>query len=409
MALSGGSDSVALFSMLLTLSKTENISFACVHVDHGLRNTSENDALFCHKLCEKYQVPFYLKKVTLHSKSENDARQARYLAFSQVYREWKADVLALAHHSDDQAETVLMHLFRGSGMQGLCGMQESSCLMVDGCPMRLWRPVIHMNHLQLERISDGFGYGWCLDETNRQDQYLRNFLRNNILPQIEERVPKVRQALCRTAQILQDENEVLDSMVQPFLKQHTCFKPPVQWIACSQFDALHKSLKRRVLLHFLPKESSFEHIEAVLSLTDGETVNVPGGYHVRRSGAYLCLYRDVVQQKNIASLYAERAYGRHGDGRHQQALPAELLKKCHMRYRRPGDVIRPFGMKEHRKLQDYLTDKKIPRPMRDHLPLLCMDDCVIWVIGVGAGEEVRCAEGKESLLLTYTDRLPFEI
>lgn len=410
LALSGGADSVALFSALLSLSHLSEINLACVHVDHGLRSTSQDDAHFCRLLCEKFQVPFFLRKVVLSGSGENEARNARYLAMSSVYHEWHADVLALAHHGNDQAETVLLHLFRGCGMQGLCGMRVLSQMTVDSdITMSLWRPLLHCTHHQLLQTADEFSHGWCQDETNLQDRYLRNYLRNRLLPMIEERFPRAKQAICRTASILQDENALLESMVQSFIEQHVCLKPPVQWILYPPFAALHKSLQRRVLARFLPAGSEYEHIEAVLSLSEGEKVTVPGDWHVSHSGVYLCLYSNHETDAVLPALYVQRASGRTGDGKHQQALPAQLLKRCRLRFRRDGDTIRPFGMNGTRKLQDYLTDRKVPQPMRDHLPLLCVDNRVIWVIGVGAGVEVRCAESDDSLLVTYTDRLPFEM
>ena len=410
LALSGGADSVALFSALLSLSQFSEICLACVHVDHGLRSTSQDDAQFCHLLCEKYHVPFYLKKVVLSGRGENEARQARYLAISSVYHEWHADALALAHHGDDQAETVLLHLFRGCGMQGLCGIRELSQMAVNaGTALVLWRPLLHCTHHHLLQVAGNFSHGWCQDETNLQDRYLRNYLRNRLLPMIEQRFPRAKQAICRTASILQDENALLESMVQSFIEQHVCLKPPVPWILYQPFSALHQSLQRRVLAHFLPAGTEYEHIEAVISMSEGETVNVPGDMRVKHCGTYLCLYNSRVMPQPLPTLHVQRAFGRTGDGKHQQALPAHLLKKCQLRFRNDGDIIHPFGMKGTRKLQDYLTDKKVPQPMRDHLPLLCADNRVIWVMGVGAGEEVRCAESEDTLLLTYNDRLPFEM
>ena len=410
LALSGGADSVALFSALLSLSHLSEINLACVHVDYGLRITSQDDANFCRLLCEKHHVPFFLKKVVLSGKGENEARHARYLAISSVYREWHADVLALAHHGDDQAETVLRHLFRGCGMQGLCGMRELSQMDVDsGTPMSLWRPLLQCTNQSLLQTACYFSHGWCQDETNLHDRYMRNYLRNRLLPMIVDRFPRAKQAICRTATILQDENALLESMVQSFIEQHVSLKPPVPWILYQPFAALHQSLQRRVLAHFLPVGSEYEHIEAVLSMSEGETINVLGDLHIKHSGAYLCLYSNHVMPQPLPPLYVQRAFGRTGDGKHQQALPAQLLKKCQLRFRKNGDVIQPFGMNGTRKLQDYLTDKKVPQPMRDHLPMLCADDRIIWVIGVGAGEEVRCAESEDTLLLTYSDRLPFEM
>ena len=407
-ALSGGADSVALFCMLKALADNEDIVLAAVHINHGLRESAADDAAFCEMLCKKYQVPFFLKHAQLYRNSEGDARDARYALFAQVFTAWNADVLALAHHQDDQAETVLLHLFRGAGMQGLCGMKEKADMLAgDGC-LTLWRPLLQMTHEELMDISLGMAGSWCQDETNQSDAYLRNFLRNRVFPLIEERVPQVKHALARTAEIFQSENELLESMTEEFISAYACAKMPVPWIKTEPFNHVHQSMKRRIMQRFLPKEATFTHINIAIDLKAGESLNLPGGNVLKNCEEYLCLISEKPFRMPLSSPYAENAHGRTGDGIRTQSMPADILKECTLRYRLPGDVIRPFGMQGTKKLQDYLTDRKLPQPMRDHLPLLCMGNRVIWAVGVGAGEEARCIGKSNAILLTYTGRLPFE-
>lgn len=408
-ALSGGADSVALFCMLKALADNKLFSVAAVHVNHGLRDTAKRDADFCSELCRRNNVPFFLKEVHLQSSSENEARNARYAAIADVFDRWKADVVALAHHCQDQAETLLLHLLRGSGSTGMSGMAENPCRMVNNTCLRLWRPLLSWQPAVLRDVAKACVGGWCEDETNDNDTYLRNFLRNQVFPLLETRVPDAKEALCRASDIIRSEHEYLSQITSAFLAQNACLKQPVPWIHFDAFNGLHASLKRRVMKCFLPEDADFDQINAAAGIQSDETVNLPGGKVLRKCGNYLCITSPRASQaSSVGTLIAERAFGRLGNGVHTQAMPTGVLSKCRLRYRKDGDVIQPLGMKGTRKLQDYLTDRKIPQPMRDHLPLLCIGQRVVWVIGVGAGEEARCTGNGEEVLLTYSGRLPFE-
>ncbi len=407
-ALSGGCDSVALFAILRALSSQHLTQLAAVHVNHGIRETAERDAQFARKLCEKYGVPFFLEKAELRSPSENDAREARYAAFARVYQKWGAQALALAHHRSDQAETVLLHLFRGSGSRGLCGMAEFHSLSIRGTDMNLWRPCLQLSKEELKAIATQSGDAWCEDETNASDAYLRNFLRQRILPAIGKRMPGAEDAIVRTADILQKENQWMDQEAQLFLSRHAHLHQPVKWIKKDAFVALHEGMRRRVMLHFLPESVNYDMICAAANVQDGETVNLTENRRILclENGIYLM---DPLQQKPaILPLQPAPSCGKRGNGITCQSIPERVYHGCWLRYRREGDVIRPFGMEGTKKLSDYLADKKVPQLLRDYLPLLCKENRVLWVIGVGAAEETRCHGNQDELMLTYMGPLLYQ-
>ena len=177
--LSGGADSVALLCGLLHM-REKGIQVFAVHVNHGLRESSQEDADFCRILCMKLKVP--LKVISVHVSQtgsiEASARKERYNAFYNSMKELNARTLALAHHADDQAETVLMHLFYGTGTSGLSGMQEYND--------PIWRPLIAYRHTELVSALLEIGQTWREDETNNDTAYTRNYLRHCVIPQIEK-------------------------------------------------------------------------------------------------------------------------------------------------------------------------------------------------------------------------------
>lgn len=407
-ALSGGVDSVALFCILMKMRANDAFQLAAVHVHHGLRETADRDAVFCENLCKQYHVPFFLKHVHLSSSSENDARTARYKAFAEVYQDWQADALVLAHHQADQAETVLLHLLRGCGGKGLAGMTHFAPISAMNVTMNLFRPLLNEEKQDLAQIVMDNALSHCEDETNQSEHYLRNFLRLRIIPLAEKRIPKAVEAICRTAEIMQAENDYLENQVSEFLQKHACMCEPLPQMDIQPFHLLHIALRRRVMQRFIPMETNAETLFQAADIQSGGCVNLSQNAHLIASDKRIYLQYAHAQHPSFPSLLAENAYHRTGNGKKTQAVTTTLLKECVLRYRSAGDFIQPFGMSGTKSLQDYLVDRKIDAPVRDYLPLLCIGSEVLWVIGVGASEKLRTQKDSECILLQYQSRLCFE-
>lgn len=407
-ALSGGADSVALFCLLKNLADQERFEIAAVHVHHGLRQTADRDAAFCEQLCKQYNVTIFVQHVHPKGRSEEEARKERFNAFSLVYNAWGADVLALAHHASDQAETVLLHLFRGSGCKGLSGMSMLAEHFVNGSRMKLFRPLLGIGKDALTAIAVELHGSFCHDETNDSDCYTRNYLRRQVLPRILERIPQAEAAIGRTAQILQSENDFLDALSRRFIREHGTQELPISHLDYPSFLQQHLALRRRIMQRFLPFDEPFETIDRAAVITAGQSVNLQRGWHLTADSRFICLVPPEKTNYQILPLQKQAESLSTGDGIHTQRMPLKLFEQCDLRYRKPGDFIQPFGMKGTKSLQDYLVDRKVSEPMRDYLPLLCIENEVIWAIGIGASEKVRCKNGEEAVLLRYPSRLPFE-
>lgn len=202
---SGGADSVCLLHFLHYLSKEKHFALAAVHVNHSLRGQdSKADALFCKQFCQKLDIPFFLKKVSakkvtkdLDLSPEHGARKARYDAFLQIAQTWGATKIALAHQLDDQAETILLNMLRGTKAKGLAGIPIRR--KIDET-IEIVRPLMCITRADVEAYLKLNGLTHVTDKTNEEEQFTRNWIRRTLLPMLEKKQPQIRQHLWEMAQ-----------------------------------------------------------------------------------------------------------------------------------------------------------------------------------------------------------------
>ncbi len=202
--LSGGADSVCLLHFLQYLAKEKHFALAAVHVNHGLRGESAlADQQFCEELCRKLNIELFVKKVDARKVAqkydlspEHGARKARYAAYQQVAKKWGATKLALGHHLDDQAETFLLNLLRGTKAQGLAGipLHRPLCAGVE-----IIRPLLCVTRKQVEQYIRQNKLTYVTDQTNFEDVYRRNWVRQTLLPLLEQKQPQIRAHLAQFA------------------------------------------------------------------------------------------------------------------------------------------------------------------------------------------------------------------
>ncbi len=409
-AVSGGADSVALLWLLNELRRQSDISLSAVHVDHGLRQESGEDAAFVQQLCSGWQIECQVIRGQVKGGGEAAAREMRYAALGEAYQQQGAQAIALAHHQRDQAETMLLHLCRGSGATGLCGMRVwSSRMLSGGQSMRLWRPMLDISPEILRRLLTNLGILWREDRTNSQDDYLRNYLRHQILPRLEERIPRVQEALGRTALVMQDEEDYLEQTCQEFLRQNANLHSPCRFLLREPFLQLHTALQRRVIRQASPVSLDYETTERALVLSSGEWMNLAEGWRMLIRPHRIHFVPSVREPSQLEPLEHLPFDGYHGDGKRTQAIPKAMFSQAQLRFRQPGDRIYPLGGKGEKSLQDYLVDRKIDQPFRDYVPLLCRGNRVLWAIGIGPGEEARVTPETDAVLLQYRGFLPGEM
>ena len=413
--LSGGADSVALLLLLMDADK----QVTAVHVNHGLRgDASDGDEAFVRALCEKHQVPLLTYRADPpDNPGENWAREARYGFFREAMQTSGAEALVLAHHRDDQAETLLLHLLRGAGLTGLTGMSPDTT--ADG--LRILRPLLGYSRAELRAYLKERNQSWREDASNGDARYLRNALRKDVLPLLEQLVPGAAARMATTASLLAEDEAVLTALTQNFLAEHTG-----NALALDALRSQPVGLQKRILRAWwqrtaAPTEErslSAQQTEALLALVEAPTsarCNLPGGWHGQSGWTHLHLVPPSEQLSiqpqtaaNSPLVEIQPYVGNHGDGATCQVIPKAWLDACVIRSRQMGDVIRPFGAAGSQSLQDYFVNRRVDAAFRDRVPLLCRGSEVLLVGGVGAGNIPRSDEIHEPVLLRWKSDFPWQ-
>ena len=271
---SGGADSVCLFLLLEEYCKQKNAKLVAVHLNHKIREEAWKDAEYVKELCEEFGVPLHLfeEDVEAYAKqngigTEEAGRIARYRFFEQVLTEYGGHgKIAVAHHKGDLAETVLFHLFRGSGISGLTGMM----------PVRgnIIRPLLNVTREEIEQFLLEKGRNWCIDSTNQENTYTRNKLRNVVLPYAEKEIcPQASVHVANAAKELTQINELLDEMTAEALKETVVFESDDEAVVLTEpFLQKHEVIRKQIILRVLEyltparRDIGLVHVNDVLSL-----------------------------------------------------------------------------------------------------------------------------------------------
>ncbi|MBL7114592.1 MAG: tRNA lysidine(34) synthetase TilS [Kiritimatiellae bacterium] len=449
-ATSGGKDSMALLELMASLAKTLDISIIVAHLNHGIRGQeASRDAESVAEAARRLKLPFHCARARVSVRAKNRgisiemaAREARYAFFRKICRQTYATCIATAHTADDQAETLLLKLARGAGSGGLAGIPPIS----THHGLRLVRPLLAFTGKELCDYLRACNLTWREDASNTDPAFLRNRVRTEILPLLEERLnPCVRDALTRTADILRQEDEWMQSMAELLLKECSATESNTGDLHITQLASLPPAALRRVLIRWLSTSGvdntdiDYRRLDSitrlVLSHRGSGHVQLPGNLLVYRQGGWLSL---VPSESNArASLPVCPLPQRKHTHRFPEwglkvtieprtgilkptcpgpgILPAcaSISKKAvaghqlSIRAWRPGDRMRPLGMKGSRKLQDIFVDAKVPPSKRNRIPLLVCGGEIIWVPGyrVAQGWEVN-APSDPALHVLFTPLKP---
>lgn len=402
-ALSGGADSVALLCMLHEVRESLDLTLAAAHVDHCIRGAeSRADAEYCLALCRRLDIPIQVRTVDVPTLArqtgegaETVARRLRYDALRQIKSDFDAEWIALAHHLNDQAETVLMHMMRGCGPEGICGMTE---LTGD-----LYRPLLNTPKVALENWLQEKGIPWREDSTNFDPFTPRNALRLHVLPVLEESYPRAAEAIARYAQSAQCENRLMDRLTDEFLSERLQHLPcGLRLLRPNEADeAILRRAIRRICAHPLSSDRLTE-LTALCRKPRGQ-ITVSGSLTAERTPNAIYFLQNPVDYPEPVPLPEEGSIALSTLGSLtirssaktpikndpcRQVLDADALQGAVLRTRRDGDRFRPLGSGD-RLLSDCLTDRKIDRPLRDHIPLVAIGSRVLWIVGVGISQDAR--------------------
>ena len=413
-AVSGGADSLALMHMLSRLSLSVSLHVATF--DHGWRgNQSAADMNFVLAQAAALGLPATARSAPPHTPhTEAAARRARYSFLSIVAGEVGASHIATAHHADDQAETVLLRLLRGTGLAGLAGMQHSTTVP-DHPHLTLVRPLLSVTRAQIEAYCANNSLTPRHDPTNDDPAHLRNHVRHNILPQLADINPQIRNGLAHLAETAATDADYLQSQANALLSIHTTHTPPRWTLDRAAFRAWHPALQRRAMLTLVRRlapesDPGYTHIIAAIDLADtgkpGAIAQFPSKVQMRVDYTTLVFERTDVppvrpdlnlqpgttRHINIgqpirlgAATFTLTTSEGEGIALGHAFIPAGTHPLT-LRTRQPGDRLAPPGMNGHtRKLKDWMIDRKIPAQHRDFVPLLVTDKTIIAVLHTTTG------------------------
>lgn len=427
-AVSGGADSVALLDILASM-KEYRLCLVVAHLNHRLRGAeSDGDEAFVRDLAARYGIPCEVagedvlalsraRKLSL----EEAGRLARYRFFDSLAEKYAASAIALAHHADDQAETVLMRLLRGAGGGGLAGMAPKSGHYV--------RPLLHVCRSAIERHLAARGLSFRTDSSNRDTAFLRNRIRHELLPLLTSYNPSISGRLADTGEILASDEAFLAQIAEERFASLASMKGeelslPLEGLVGEPRALVLRILRRAILgVKGDLRALAYRHIAAVERLLSTPkahaALSLPGGVVARKS------YGAVRFTASAMESFAPYDVMIEGPGTYplpggyelavEPALPPSEWSRDEklvafidrhaapfpwtVRTFRPGDRIRPLGVGGTKKVKDLFIDRKVPLDERRRIPLLFAGMTLLWVAGIqradvalvaaGAGEALR--------------------
>ncbi len=428
-ALSGGADSVCLTHVLVTLSGEMKFSLSAAHLNHGIRGEeADKDEQFAKEFCRELYIPFVSKTVKAEEIAkeagltvEEAGRRERYAFFNEVCKKGGQRVIVTAHNRDDEAETVLMRIIRGTGIDGLAGIKF---IREDG----VIRPLLKVSRAEIEEYCKANNLKYCTDSTNSDNDYTRNRIRNELLPYIREHFnPNITESLINLSESAARDSEFLNSYARRLYKRLGSPMPnrkPVV-LHIESMGMVDNAIMARLVMA-AAKEAMGEdfrlerkHIRDILNIKDKETgarVDLPKGLGVCVKYGWLEFVNNNEAEIKKTPKYFGKDYmmeiepgnGYQIDGMEgtifvKNILVSEYKKtpgdvlidadkicgKIVLRNRRKGDKMAVFEDGRCKKIKNIFIDMKIPREKRDDIPLICHDDEVLAIVGGRVSEKYK--------------------
>ena len=434
-AVSGGVDSVVLLHLLKRLKDDYSLELIVAHLNHSIRQEeAKRDADFVSTLAFSYNLQYELgiedvpKIATREGLSlQEAARKARYNFFDEVRQRNGANKVALGHHMDDQVETVIMRFLRGAGTKGLKGMDA----VREGVYIR---PLIDITRKEIEDYAQDQCLSFVTDATNFKDIYLRNKVRNELLPFLETNYnPNINEDIVRLSRLMKRDDEYLESVAENHLKDLLeVDNEDVVTVGLKPLLSIHKAIRTRVLRSLWKRLSGHTsgiynyHIESILNLLESETPNsnidLPSGIRFVREYGNVSFTKKTEDSappfKHTLNIPGVTVIPEAGltlkskivEGSNKNGIDLtsnknkaffdydRLHSPIYVRGFEPGDCFIPFGMEGKKKVKDLFIDLKIPRIKRTNIPLLFSQDNLVWVVGLRRSEKAKVIDSTNTVL-----------
>ncbi len=427
-AVSGGVDSMVLLDVLVRLQSRLGLRLAVGHVHHGLRaGSADQDAALVKGVAGRYGVPCFIEHLNASARPrgasvETWARDARYAALEAQRRVAGAEWIVTAHSRNDQAETVLLNLLRGTGPRGLAGI-----------PVRrghILRPLLHVPRSAIAAYAGQHGMAFREDPSNRSTAYRRNQIRHLLIPVLARYNPRIVDALAEQAKEMREDDAVLEALAETIVDRAVRGKTGQAEVNVAALSGAAPALQRRVVVAAFRQASggrqglTRRHVARLLQLLqkpDGST-GLPEGLTAVREDDRLVIRSDpastprprIPRQPVLLRPGVWTAFGPArirlrpvttptiGRGGVREVFgPAILEAPLSIRAWQPGDRFQPLGVRGTKKLQDFFVDLKVPKAARAEVPLVCAGDTIAWVVGHRIAEPFRYRGERRACIAEY--------
>lgn len=408
---SGGHDSMCLLDILYKLENTTNIKLIAAHFNHNWRGEeSKQEQDVCRKFCEDRNITFYTKTASLNMKqSEAVARAMRYDFFDKAIKEFNADGLMTAHNKNDNAETVLYRIIKGTGVKGLKGIAEKRDY--------IYRPLLDITRDEIDSYCADNNLIPNNDSSNENTKYKRNFIRHKLLPLAKEINENAIDSIVSLSKVATDEISIIDEYLE-YVKSAVMQDAS---ILTPNYLALSEPVKRRLLYDLVTSYNIDYDSEKIYNLYEFINDNISSNSGVKTSltkGLWLYVSSRIIeiiaQTEKVQDEILVRLEGTYeiGNkifeistyaGENIEEFPddnsytafinlGDIDLDLTLRTRRDGDIINPLGMTGSMKLKKYLISKSVPQHKKDDLILLCKDNEVLWVAGIGLSNKIQVTD-----------------
>ena len=410
-ALSGGADSMCLLHYL----HANGIDVSAAHYEHGIRGEeSERDLRFVQSWCESSKIPFVFDRgdVPAYAKAnamsiEEAARKLRYEFLERQREKLGCSLIVTAHNAEDNAETLLMNLIRGSGAKGLSGIPRRRGNII--------RPLLDVSRAEIEAYLKQNAIPHVEDSTNNSDDYTRNLIRHKIMPLARQINPGFVSAAARTAELMGRDEDCLSLAAEDYISKHGG-----DFLPLDSFNALHAAVASRVLRAKLTGLGA-EHVEDVLSFCQGTgygELSLPGRKIVRDAGRLYLNAPECPELKERPLIPGQSLYldecgiSVKSEICIYKGEVNDLFKTSYIKYeiinsnlriggRKEGDRLRPMARGCTKSLKALFVEKKIPRHLRGAMPVLRDDEGILLVWGLAADERIKVQKGEKALKITF--------
>lgn len=421
---SGGSDSLGLLQILTELGDYR-LRLIVAHLNHRIRGEESNrDAAYVCKFADKLGLPFELREIDViefkrrtNLSLEEAGRELRYRFLREVLNKHNADKIATAHTLDDQAETVLMRFIRGSGLLGLSGIPPVNDNVI--------RPLIEVTKSDIEDYLRSKGIGWMEDSSNKENVFLRNRIRNQLIPYLVTYNPNIKETLARTGYIARIEEDYIRTEAKNhFEKLFYSLRDGGLVGKLAYYSALSEAMKYGLLRLAVEelkgdlKRISLNHIVSVNELLDSEQASgelyLPGEIVIAKGYGLFLLTKKALSRRSFRYSVDSTGLHKFPDAEFEiqfekvNSLKSDKYLACfdstsiefpiEVRNFNKGDRFIPYGMNELKKLKNYFIDEKIPRFLRPQIPIFLCKGEIMWIGGMRVDERFKVRDKRKKVL-----------